>query len=405
MHVEGAAPHGPANPLTYRFLIQFEALECLSHATLVEFLRPFEGWCAENGIGLDAGIDRMALGRIHYALSASDVERPAELTDSLLDLGGLAGRWGAEEEVQRAIASRSDGRRDGANSVELAFREYLERREQFFSIAERVHGRQIQRLVEFCPSTPQLLTGHDEPERRERLELDAGRFFGARNRTRFCECRIVESSADVQFEIVRGSIPRRHRTVVDEVRVEAIDFVPARSDFVIYDKRTRMLAVHAQQAAEHDYYRRLFGRIYFGSEDHFRIEEVYTGEPLALRGEEALSTHGFPHLDRIELRELRVQARAGYEMIIRGSNVREALPVIFGDDGGLSGADVQLVKMAIYVRLRRRPIIVAIKPPNWCSLDRRVGEDLVRAFLVARGFLRLPAIDPPAEQLIMPLAA
>ena len=53
MHVEGAAPHGPANPLTYRFLIQHEALECLSHTTLVEFLRPFETWCAENGIAPD----------------------------------------------------------------------------------------------------------------------------------------------------------------------------------------------------------------------------------------------------------------------------------------------------------------------------------------------------------------
>jgi hypothetical protein len=400
MHVDGVTI-----PLTYRFLIQFEALECLSRATLVEFLRPFELWCAENGIGLDGEMDRAMLGRIHYAMCGPDVERPGELSDALLDLGGLAGRWGAEEEVQRAIAARRDGMRDLANPVELAFREYIERREQFFSIAERVHGRQIQRLVEFCPSTPRLLEGHEEPERRERLELDAGRFFGARNRTRFCECRVVESSADIQFEIVRGSIPRRHRTVVDEARLEAIDYVPARSDFVIFDKRTRMLSVHAQQAAEHDYYRRLFGRIYFGTEDHFRIEEVYTGEPLALRGEDALSVHGFPHLDRIELRELRVQARAGFELIARGSNVRDALPTIFGDEGGLSGADVQLVKLAIYVKLRRRPIVVAIKPPNWCSLDRRIGEDLVRAFLVARGFLKLPAIDPPAEQLSMPLAA
>jgi hypothetical protein len=207
-----------------------------------------------------------------------------------------------------------------------------------------------------------MLEGHGEPDLLKRLEADAGRFFGARNRTKFCECRVVESNADIQFEIDRGSIPRRYRKVVDEVRVESVDLVPARTDLVLFDKRTRMLSVHAQQAAEHDYYRRLFGRIFFGNEDHFRIEEIYTGEPLALRGEDALSVHGFPHLDRIELRELRVQARAGFEMITRGSNTREALPMIFGDDGGLSAADVQLVKLAIYVKLRRRPIIVSIKP-------------------------------------------
>ncbi len=405
MHQDGGAPRASTGTLTYKHLIEAQALECLSSATLLEFLHPFASWCAEVGVGLDAPLDREAITTLHRAFSSPDVARPPELEDALVDLGGLAGRWGMAEEVQRAVAARNGGACDVTNSVELAFREYIERREQFFSIAERVNGRQIQRLVEFCPASPKALVGHDEPERRERLELDAGRFFGARNRTRFCECRVVESSSDIQFEIVRGSIPRRHRTVIDEQRIEAIDFVPARSDFVIFDKRTRMLAVHAQQSAEHDYYRRLFGRIYFGTEDHFRIEEVFTGEPLAIRGEDALSTHGFPHLDRIELRELRVQARAGYELTARGSNVRDALPVIFGDDGDLSGADVQLVKLAIYVRMRRRPILVAIKPPNWCSLDRRIGEDLVRAFLVARGFLRLPAIDPPAEQLVMPLAA
>lgn len=404
MNVEGAG-RPTLVPLTYKHLIQREALECLAPATLVEFLRPHEEWCREIGVSLDVAPDALTLARLHHAFSSVDVARPMELNEALLDLAGLAGHWGAEEQVQRTIAARHEGRRDTPNSVELAFREYIDRRDQFFSIAERVAGRMVQRLVEFCPATPAPLTGHDEEERRERLELDIGRFFAARNRTRFCSCNVVESSADVQFEIVRGSIPRRARMVVDEARIDAIDFVPARSDFVIFDKRTRMLSVHAQQAAEHDYYRRVFGRLYFGNEDHFRIEEVYTGEPLALRGEEALSVHGFPHLDRIELRELRVHARAGYELITRGSNVREALPVIFGDDGGLSGADVQLVKLAIHVKLRRRPIIVAIKPPNWCSLDRRVGEDLVRAFLVARGFLRLPAIEPPSEQLSISLAA
>ena len=402
MHVEGAAPYAP---LTYRFLISFEALECLSSSTLVSFLRPFEAWCAAHGIEIDGTIDRAMLLQIHRALSAPDVERPSELTDALFHLGGLAGRWGAEEEVQRAIAARNEGLCDAANSVELAFREYLERREQFFSVAERVHGRLVQRMVEFCPSTTQALVGHNDEERVERLKADAARFFSARNRTRFCDCIVTESANDVQFQIERGSVPRSYRRVIDEVRVEKIDYVPARTDIIVWDKRTRMLSVHAQQAAEHDYYRRLIGRIFFGDESHFRVEEVYTGDPLALRGEDALSTHGFPHIDRIELREFRVQTRAGFENISRGSNVREALPMLFGEESALSAADVQLVKLAIYVRLRRRPIIVAIKPPNWCSLDRRVGEDLVRAFLIARGFLRLPAIDPGSEQLVMPLAA
>lgn len=407
MQAEGTALAAPMGSLTYRYLIQPDALACVARETLVQFLRPHEVWCAAQGIALGSlEQDGPTLERLHRALSDPSVPRSADLNQALIDLGGLAGRWGQEEEIERVLAARAAGAKDTANVVELAFSEYLLRCQQFTSIADRATGRTVQRLVEFCPASPRRLQGHLDPDIRARLEHDAGRFFGARNRTRYCECRVVESLTEIQFEIVRGNIPRSHRTVIEEARVDEINYVPARSDFVIFDKRSRMLSVHAQQPAEHDYYRRLIGRLYFGTEDHFRVEEVFSGEPLASRGPDALSTHGFPDIQRAALREIRALAD-GDEIIVKGPvDVSHRLPMLFStDDSTLRGKDVQLVKLAIFVRLRRRPILVTIKPPNWCSLDRRVAEDLVRAFLIRRGFLRLPAIDPQGEQLEIGLEA
>lgn len=402
---EGSALTAPRGSLTYKFLIQPEALACVAKETLLQFLRPHEAWCAENGVALDGfEVDPPMLERLHDLLDSASVPKTESLAQALFDLGNTAGVWGSENEIGRAIAARQSGVIDPANVVEAAFSAYVVHHDQFSCVADRANGRQVQRLVEFVPSVPMPLQGHHDADVRGRLEHDAGRFFGARNRTRFCECKIVENTNEIQFEIVRGNVPRRHRRVIDEQRVDAIDFVPARSDFLIFDKRTRMLAVHAQQAAEHDYYRRLIGRLYFASEDHFRVEEVYSGQPLAIRGEDALSTQGFPEIQSVELRELRT-LRDGREILVKGRDVRDDLTWLFSDASGLEGSDVQFVKLAIYVRLRRRPILVAIKPPNHCTLDRRVGEDLVRAFLIARGFLRLPAIDPAAEQLEMKLEA
>ncbi|MBZ0118645.1 MAG: hypothetical protein K8H88_16695 [Sandaracinaceae bacterium] len=386
------------NRLVYKHLIALEALESLRSETLLEFLRPYEEWCAGIGVQLDAALDRKAISRLHHHLWSQDTMRPAELELALVDLGDMAGFWGWEATVHAAIEEWREGKLEPATSpVELAFREYLVRKHELFGgLAERVHGREIQRLVEFYATQDAPLEGHRSAPLLRRFEAELGRWLEARGRTSYCRIGVDESSTEIQFRVVRGMIPRSQQTIVDQTKLERIEFVPARPDLIVFDKRTRMLAVNAQLVTEHDFYRRLVGRVYFGDEEHFRVHEVYSGEPLLRDGARALSAEGFPAIRSIALREIRVETADRVRASLSGEDVKDHLEAFFGD-GLFVAADVRFVKLAIFLRQRTRPTLVEIAAPNRCKLDRRIGEDLVRELLLARGFLRLPTNEPEGD--------
>lgn len=391
--------------LVYKHLIKMEALQALRDETLVTFLRPYEMWCAQIGVDLDRPFDEVALRRLHHASWSEEIDRPDALNVALVDLGDIAGVWGAEATVHAAVNEWREGRLEpAANPIELAFREYLQRSAELFgTIAQRVHGRAAQRLVEFTAHRDLPLEAHRDAASMRRFESELGRWFEARGRTSFCKVDVDESSNEVQFRIVRGMIPRFQETIVDGRKLDRIEFVPARPDLLVFDKRTSILAVNAQLATEHDCYRRVFGRVCFDDEDHFRVQEIYSGEPLFRDLEQALSPDGFPAIAGVVLREVRIASKRGR---VRGS--------LCGDDIGdhlaaflsgelFSAADIRFVKLAIYLRARTRPTLVELTPPNRCKLDRRIGEDLVRDYLLARGFLRLPILEPrePVEEPIV----
>jgi hypothetical protein len=383
------------NRLVYKHLVTPDALALLSPGTLRDFLRPYQQWCAEVGVALDRPLDRPALERLHELLWSDSIDRPEELALALADLGGLAGTWGWAPTVAAAIESRRVGRLEPTeNPVELAYREYVQRRAELFDVvAQHATGRRVQRLVEFTPRHDLALEAHRDLSTTKRFESVLARWFEARGRTPFCSVDIEETSTEIQFRVVRGMCRRLQDTIVDGRKLERIEFVPARPDLLVVDRRTGLLAVSAQYAIEHDLYRRVFGHVYFDDEDHFQTHEIYSGDPLLQDVDRALSTEGFPTIASVVLREVRVGSKHGrLRGSLCGEDVAQALAMLL--EGELfSQGDVRYLKLAFYWRHRARPTLFEFSPPNRCKF-RRLGEDVVREFLLARGFLRMPTVLP-----------
>jgi len=179
MLTDGTALAAPMGSLTYRYLIQPDALACVAKDALIQFLRPHEDWCAAQGLLLETlEHDPPTLERLHTALTDPAVERPEDLVMALCDLGGLAGRWGCAEEVARVVAARASGGAVEANVIELAFREYLRGR-GLMSVADQATGRLVQRLVEFvCFATggPCVYSGRDMKTVHQGMKITGDQF-------------------------------------------------------------------------------------------------------------------------------------------------------------------------------------------------------------------------------------
>jgi hypothetical protein len=252
--------------------------------------------------------------------------------------------------------------------------------------------------VEYAPLEAKPLERHRCAEHLDRFKALVGEWFDERGRTGFSDVVTDESSREVQLRVTRGMIPRTQPIVVDQERVERIDFIPARPDLLIFDKRTSVLSINAQLAVEHDGYRRMFGRVFFDSPDHFAVNELYTGDPLLIDAAAALSSEGFPQIQDVALREVRFAAppkidRARFVAARLNDSIGGVIETMATLTGG--ALSVCYVKLAFHLTSRKRPTVAEIRMTNRCKVDRRFAGEIVRQFLLARGFLRLPELPAP----------
>ncbi len=386
-------PPVPPSP-HLRNLVQLELLEMASPALLKRVLDPFETFLTARGVGFEQRLDAVWLRRLHDALAASPQEMPGDLQQLLLDLGDLATR----DAYEHAIGLAKDRGLDDLcavrlSRVDLALRLLAEHRELSQQVRTRTQSVETKRFVEFFGRGAAVLHGHRSNARLLGMGAELGDWFRARNRTGHCEVIATQVGQEVSFVVVHG-LPLRNQGVIetDEKRTRKT-FVPSKQDVVVYDGTTGRLGVHAQYAREHDLYRRQFGKTFFGDEDHFQAMPVFSGQPLCELGPAALDTHGVPGLLAVGLRELKVRtddARGNEVWVWRGEDLRSQIASPFGQMALSRGQIVQL-ELALLLVNRPRPVRVELQLPNHLSFDRRVGEGVVREYLLESGFMQMPA--------------
>jgi hypothetical protein len=187
------------------------------------------------------------------------------------------------------------------------------------------------------------------------------------------------------------------KTKVEARRSEIMHFRPAKDDVVVYAPKRREIRLHAGTKGEKELYRRAFGRLLAGHEEHFNERKGYTLEPLREDCTEALNPRGLPGVQRIVLREVELAwGRRKDEFMVRGgldihgsarSRGRHAIPVY--------GTIVRAV-MDFHFAGEAKPRRVEVRTPNTVKMARGCDARTVHEWLSARGF-RINASEVLAE--------
>lgn len=382
-------------------LVRLDLLEAVKPELLLRFLRPFAAYLSTRGVPLDGvAVDHAWLARLHGSLNDVDPAMPAELQQSLLDVADLTTE-GAHEHVLAAAKSQQLGLftiSTRTTPEDLAFEVYLDHRDLFRAAHARTQTSEARRFVEFsaCSSAP--LEGHERSGKHAVLARLVGDWFRGRNRTGYCDVQVTEVADTVTFLIVHGRPPRNHGAIESDDRRTRVTYVPDKHDLVVFNRKTRRLGVNAQFSSEQDFYRRVIGRVFWGSDDHFVAQPIYTGDPLVELGASALSPHGVPGLQGVVLRALTVASPDPALGVIawKGHDLGGALASPLGRLV-LRHGEIRQFQLALVLSGRPRAVRVDVAVPNHLAFDRRSGGDIVHEYLLESRFMRLPGERSGAE--------
>jgi len=195
-----------------------------------------------------------------------------------------------------------------------------------------------------------------------------------------------EMDGEIWFLVRHGDTFTR-RTKVEARRWEIMHFRPAKDDVVVYAPKRNEIRVHAGTRGEKELYRRAFGRLLAGNEEHFCERKGYTLEPLREDCAAALNPRGLPGVRQIVLREVELAwGRKQDEYMVRGgvdihgsarSRGREAIPEY--------GTIVRVV-MDFHFEGEAKPRRVEVRTPNTVKMARGCDARAVHEWLSARGF-------------------
>lgn len=393
----GTASQGPSAPLGALVdVVRLELLEAVTPELLLRFLRPFASYLARRGVQLeDVAVDDAWLGQLHQVLNAVDPAMPAELQQGLIDIADLTSE-SAHEQVLVAARERQLSLFTAAPTTtpeDLAFTIFLDHRDVFRHAHARTQSSEIRRFVEFVGKDLSPPEGASSGAKHARLAHRLGRWFQERNRTAFCSVRAVETEAEVRFLIIHGQPPRTHGAIESVERRGRVSYVRDKHDAVVFDRRTGKLGVNAQFVGEQDLYRRSIGAVFWGDEEHFAAQPLFSGEPLRERGSAAVRPHGVPGVVSVALRAISVtsEVTAGDVVAWTGPDVAQRLDSELGrlvrQEGQVSG-----FRLDVTLAGKPRPVRVDVRVPNHLSFDRRVGAPAIREYLLEAGFMTLPSV-------------
>jgi hypothetical protein len=361
-------------------------LEGVSAPLLVRFLRPYDDFLERGGLRVPESIDRRWITSFAALLARPDV--PNELADALYQIEALV-----DDDSHDALLSHPDATQLNLfatsrrlSAVDLAFTIYLDHRELFVDVESRAHSKNVTRFLEFTHADSEIAPQLGSKMRQARLEERLREWFASRNRTRYVELHLLETTGEFNFHIIHGRLERRHDIITpDEHARESLTYIPGKKDLVIYDPEAKKLSINAQFPIENNFYRRAIGDVYFGDAEHFQPRSVFTGVPLQEEGLAALSPDGIEGLKGVALRELVIEQGDRTRVSFGGPNLEKTLTSSLERELICAGV-IAKMQFALEIVGRARPLRLDVCLPNKLTYDRRIAPSVVRTFLRKRGF-------------------
>ncbi len=360
---------------------------------LVRFLKRYEVYFRSKGLHLE-GVEFNAswFEHMYRLLYLHEPHFPPELFEALLDIDCILG----EPEHNHFIAAATETQLDFFTKIEFLppinwiFKTYLETPANFEAMAARAWSSESRGFIDFPAKDNRPIKSNMPNAKLRALSTQIGKWCAFRNGTSFCEVTYTRNGPELRFLLTHGEQPRTQRIIESNLQ-SRISYVPATRDLVILNTKTKTLSVKAESPEEQDFYRRVFGKVFFKDDDHFTTSPVYSGTPLVEKRSESLLPHGIPGLRRVLLQGLGITYKARQQRRIHYTDF-DLSSLLDGPEGDeiLIGSEIRYFKLALEVSLLRRSLIVEVMPPNRLDLDRRFATDMVNEFLLTRGFMHLP---------------
>lgn len=382
----------------FKYVVELALLEAVHPELLFSFLGPFADDLRALGVPIDRTLYSIPwLTQLHGVLNQNDATVPAPLQFALMDIGDVATEAGHDAIVILAIERGVELFPGGKTlaRVDLAFHVHITHPDLFRAAHVRLQALRATDFIEFYGKGPvgPLSEGTDPKMAVLRHRLQSS--FRARNRTTFCRVMVEERAAELVFILRHGGAPHRVTSIQSREQQEVLTYVPEQIDVVVYDKATSRLSINSSCRADRELYRTTLGFVLAMDEDHFRVWPAFRSDPLCQLGSAALDVRDIAGLERVSLRKLVLSSRdpdlATLELTADG----DLAPWLDRDPlhGVLQQRAIGAWTFGVFLPQNMGPFEVHVRPPNQLRFDRRVPLARVRAFMFARGFLRLPPVE------------
>lgn len=218
------------------------------------------------------------------------------------------------------------------------------------------------------------------------LTHDLDTFFERRKRGRHTRIHVFVRPGATWF-LVRHGLPMDRRGVIRGGESTSSLERPERFDVVTYIPARDELRINAGTKGERTAYRELFGLHLFSDRDYFPGTRSFTLAPLMELGRDALACEDVPGIDWIQLLEVRHSNGLTVREVVTRRAVDGDLFDVFESTGhGLTRPPFHAAFKVKFTGAKRARV-VRIKTPNVATWARDTDEDVIVAWLAARGFL------------------
>ena len=373
-----------------------DRLKHIAPARLKVFLSQWKDYFAARGLEIAAApVDDMPLDDIARILMSPDSAVPDQMVNALYYVHETASHESMEELLERAEAAGIAIDKDDKVSVaDLCVQIWLAQP----SLLERQHAETIafqrSNFMYFAGSAPKkseasIPTLSDAVRKQMQDRMDD--WFEKKRRGRGCRIFAFPRGEKVWL-LVRHGMPHRREGKHQEDGESAIAFYqPQHHDVLIYDSKTDEIGVNAGTKGERELYLKVFGEMLFSSEQYFDRSERYTLDPLRERGPKAMAHEDIDGIVGVRLVEFgRRWPGKVPETDIRKS---EELFETYGEhwEKRLTGGYFTHATFKFAFVGVKRARSVTIRPANIAKYERESDEEVIEAWLKARGFWTVSA--------------
>lgn len=373
-----------------------DRLKQIAPARLKAFLEPWKDYFQSRNLDVAAwSTDDMPLEAIAGVLMNPDASVPEDMVNALYYVHETASHEAMDELLDRAAAAGIEIDKDHEVSVaDVSVQIWLAQP----MLLQRQHAETVafqrSNFMYFAGSRPKktaaaLPTITDAIAKSMPDRMD--NWFEVKRRGRNSRIFAFPRGEKIWLLVRHGMPMRREGKHQDDGESGIAFYRPQQHDVLIYDSLTDEIGVNAGTKGERELYLKTFGEALFGSEDYFDRSERYTLDPLRELGPDAMAHGDIEGIAGVRFVEFgRRWPGKISEMEIRKS---EDLFRAYGDnwEKRLTGGAFTHATFKFAFEGSKRERSVTIRPANIARYERESDEEVIEAWLKARGFWAIPA--------------